>query len=146
MWQGCFEEQTHSRCPGVIKLPEKTCHLGFHGFQACLVVHSFYTLTSSNMILSGFVFQTIEYWDCPVRWRTWINMKLEKTPDNFEAVPIILGVFPWLSQLSRAARRNATRGPEEQRRRLRPSEGFIRNYPMIWVVEVWTPEEETFRK
>jgi hypothetical protein len=55
-------------------------------------------------------------------------MKLEKTPDNFEAVPIILGVFPWLSQPSRAVRRNVTRGPEEQRRRLRwPSEGFIIN-------------------
>ena len=60
-----FEEQIHAKCPGVIKLPEKTC-LGFHGFQACLVVHSFFTLTSSNMVLSGFVFQTIEYWDCPV--------------------------------------------------------------------------------
>jgi hypothetical protein len=45
---------------------KKPVILGSNWFQACLVVHSFYTLTSSNMVLSGFVFQTIEYWDCPV--------------------------------------------------------------------------------
>lgn len=67
-------------------------------------------------------------------------MKLEKHQTILRLFPSFLEFFhgcPSMSQLSRAARRNVTRGPEEPRRRLRwPSEGFIRNYPMIWVVEI----------